>query len=476
MIVKLGLFALTISCLIMASNVETEVISAADTHVDSGGLKRGLSERSSTSSVSEPDHKKPNIGSKIVIQELKEEDMPAEEASPGDWSKFLFKQMKILNSNFQQLVERSEFVSKQAKEAIEHNKQTTKLIADITQSVTVMSNENANLKKENEELKGNLLKLECRQRRDNLVFEGFDEVRGERDVDCYWKLANAISYIPDIYDPYSVKISRCHRVGPYKKGQKRPIVAHFHWFGDRQRIYKNKRYLPRGIYIHEDFPNEIEERRSALKPILQAALQKEKYKNRVYLTVDKLIVNKKAFTIRPRNNLHELPPDLNPEILAERENNQTLVFFGQGSKLSNFHPAPFSVNNTKYTCSEQFIQSSKAGLFGDEYTQQRIMSAKSPRVMKSLGSRIRNFDKKAWHESAPQIARDAVLNKFSQNETLKQKLLSTGDKILAEASREELWGTGVGLHEAGCLDMQTWTGRGIMGDALLYVRDILKHQ
>ena len=226
--------------------------------------------------------------------------------------------------------------------------------------------------------------------------------------------------------------------------------------------------------MRDDFPQEIIERRRVLQIVLKAALQKEAYKGKAFLSVDKLIINKKAYTVKPKSNLHELPNDLNPETICERKNEQTLAFFGQGSGFSNFHPAPYKVDNVHYLCTEQQIQGEKAKLFNDDVAESRIMAATSPYIMKSIGSRIRNFNKDTWAEKAPDVAYRSLLHKFSQNERLKNKLLSTGTLILAEATRERLWGTGVGLHETGCLDNQSWTGTGIMGTALMKVRDALK--
>lgn len=433
-------------------------------------LKRKMSDRSSTSSLPEP---KKQYTCQFKELETDAANMPTSEASAGDWAKFILSQFSVLNHNFKELAKSNNFACDSAKEAMAHSAEAIKLIGDLSCSVQQIANENLNLKQENADLREKFLKLECHQRRDNLVFEGFAEVRGESDADIYWKLVHAISNIADI-DPYYVRISRCHRVGKFTKGHRRPIVAHFNWFGDRQAIFKNRNRLPPGIFVHEDFPEEVEDRRKMLRPILNEAMKKEKYKGQAFITVDKLIIAKKVYTVKPRNNLHELPDDLNPETLCQKTDGNTLVFFGYGSAFSNFHSAPYKSDNVKYSCSEQQIQASKAKLFNDDVTAERIMAAKSPYEMKKLGGRVKNFSGQQWREAAPAIAKKAVLAKFSQNSHLKKKLLDTGDMILAEATRDKLWGTGVGLREAGCLDNQNWTGRGCMGDALLYVRDVLK--
>ena len=180
------------------------------------------------------------------------------------------------------------------------------------------------------------------------------------------------------------------------------------------------------------------------------------------------------YTVAPHNNLDQLPESLKPEKVAEKSNQDTLVFFGQNSHFSNFHAAKFTVDNRQYSCSEQYIQSQKASLFNDDVAEHRIMSTGSPYQMKKIGGTVRNFEFKKWSEEAPKIAKKCLMAKFSQNSHLKQRLINTGDRNLAEATKEKLWGCGVGLFEDGCLDSSRWRSRGIMGDILISIRDALR--
>ena len=232
----------------MDSVITDEITNQSDR--DDNTLKRSLSDRSSVSSVSEPCKKK-----SVTIKPLETdpEKVPKDSDSPSAWCKFLYEQFKVLNANFTELANTTNFACDQAQEALEQNAKTNKLMSDVSKSIEKVVTENAYLREENKELKESLLKLECQQRRENLVFEGLDEERGETDYDCYNKIVFALSFLPNI-DPYRVRISRCHRVGPFIRGKKRAIVAHFNWYGDRQFILQNRRYLPRAIGVHEDFP------------------------------------------------------------------------------------------------------------------------------------------------------------------------------------------------------------------------------
>ena len=51
-----------------------------------------------------------------------------------------------------------------------------------------------------------------------------------------------------------------------------------------------------------------------------------------------------------------------------------------------------------------------------------------------------------------------------------EALLITGSKVIVESASNKLWGTGVPLHRAGCLDSTLWSGNGILGEILSEIR------
>lgn len=77
------------------------------------------------------------------------------------------------------------------------NKAVRQVEAAITE-VDEVKQENKRLNKKVTLMKETLLKAECYQRRDNLVFEGIPEEKGETDFKCYMKIINALSQIEEI--------------------------------------------------------------------------------------------------------------------------------------------------------------------------------------------------------------------------------------------------------------------------------------
>ena len=131
------------------------------------------------------------------------------------------------------------------------------------------------------------------------------------------------------------------------------------------------------------------------------------------------------------------------------------------------------MNGITYTSSEQFIQSQKANLFNDDTTESRILASTSPYEAKKLGSTVHGFSEVIWKEQCKEIARRGIYAKFSQNQVLADRLISTEKKI-HEASVDRLWGTGIRLKSGQALDTQSWYGDGLMADVLQNVREMLK--
>lgn len=65
-----------------------------------------------------------------------------------------------------------------------------------------------------------------------------------------------------------------------------------------------------------------------------------------------------------------------------------------------------------------------------------------------------------------------VTAKFSENESLKRRLIKTGNKQLHEATKHPKWGTGAGLSSKQ-LSQGNWLGQDLLGKILERVRDKL---
>lgn len=151
------------------------------------------------------------------------------------------------------------------------------------------------------------------------------------------------------------------------------------------------------------------------------------------------------------------------------------VFFW-GGPFSQWAKYTMESNGKTYVTCEQYMMAEKARLFGDKESESKIMASKNPREQKSLGRKVIPFDATRWEEAREEIVFQANLAKFSQREDLKEMLLATGDKTIAEASpRDAIWGIGMAEDHPNVTDQTVW-GQNLLGKALMRVRAYLRPQ
>ncbi len=145
------------------------------------------------------------------------------------------------------------------------------------------------------------------------------------------------------------------------------------------------------------------------------------------------------------------------------------------SCLSQWYVAHFEVEGISYNCAEQYMMAEKARLFGDREVEAEILASNSPRDMKALGRKVRNFDAPLWDSHRYQAVVEGNIQKFGQNEQLRDFLLATGDKIIVEASpRDCIWGIGLGKDNPAASDPARWRGQNLLGFALMDARESLR--
>ena len=136
-------------------------------------------------------------------------------------------------------------------------------------------------------------------------------------------------------------------------------------------------------------------------------------------------------------------------------------FRGKYSFLSNFHPSRIQYAGYEYPTAEHAYQASKTG-YPDQ--EEKIRNAETPAQAKHLGQKVTLRPK--WDYIKDNVMYNILLSKFSQNEYLKDKILSTGDEILIEGNTwgDKYWGVCNG------------EGYNVLGILLMRVRNFLKDE
>lgn len=332
-----------------------------------------------------------------------------------------------------------------------------------------MDLEMSKLRAENKSLKEQMIKTESQERRNNLILDGCEESIHESKESCLDKVYTVFSDVLKITNARDIAIDRCHRLASSRKTPK-PIIFKVHKFTDRETIWHARKQLKgSNMWLSEDYPIEIKRRRQILEPVRRKAVDN---KMRAVLSYDRLIIDGTVFTV---DTIDNLPPSLHPKEIATRRSSTHTGFFGSSSPLSNFYQCNFKDDDgLKYSSSEQFYQYQKAVRHNDHVRAKQILECDDPGRCKSLGGKVFIPDLKVWEDSSKEIMFKGCLTKFTQNSSLKDFLLSTGDTVIIEANpKDQFWSVGLSLQDPNLFKPASWSGSNNLGKILRLIRDKL---
>lgn len=144
--------------------------------------------------------------------------------------------------------------------------------------------------------------------------------------------------------------------------------------------------------------------------------------------------------------------------------------------FSNWYQAAFEYAGKTFTSIEQYMMYHKVLMFREYDLADKIMESNDPMEIKKLGrTKISSFDAKLWDNVSYAIVKRGIRAKFMQNLDLLNILLSTGNKVLSEASeKDKKWGIGVAVDNPRRYNMKEWDGNNYLGRILMEVRDELR--
>lgn len=186
---------------------------------------------------------------------------------------------------------------------------------------------------------------------------------------------------------------------------------------------------------------------------------------------------------------------------TNKENKQYTFFFHLTSPFSNFHPSKFEYKGLTFVSNEQFMMYSKAKTFNDDVIAQKIIDMNAQPLLrdfingivtrqdivknkalsdqwnvlmksvKGLGREVKDFDEKIWEDRGAKNVLFGARLKFSQNEDLKQILLSTDKTYMVEASKyDKIWGNGLDEATSKRTPEDQWPGLNLLGKVLDYLK------
>ena len=352
--------------------------------------------------------------------------------------------------------------------AISTANEAMKLVKDLEVQVNCLKKDLASQKEENRQLRKDLSDLECYSRKQNLVFDGIKEDENENCESVLLKLVKNDLGI----ELKSSDLIACHRLGQATTGRPRPLMVRFLNAKVRDKVWEKKTEMPKSISMKENFSNDVESNRKILYPIFRKAKSMEKYKNKVKLVKDKLVILGNIYTV---NTLHTLPKDLDPKLISTPSQNGVTLFYGRNSPLSNFNTdSPIIIDQVKYNCVEQYYSFRKAQFANDQIAQRSIMKSPNPATQKAIANKVK-VDMLAWRPVSIPILERALTAKFTQNKDCADFLLATGNNTLGEANpHDSFYATECSMYSVNAFKVQQWKGANKMGQLMEQVRDHLR--
>ena len=249
---------------------------------------------------------------------------------------------------------------------------------------------------EQNKLKTKLDRMEQKSLDHCLVIRGIPEGPNEGERECvdkiYAELLNTVESPEEnerLIMAHRMEIKRAHRIRHYSPQYSRPLSVEFKYRLDTDYIMENRGYLNEGVYIDREYTDEIERKRKMLLPILKTARHLKDYKKKCKLEESTLTIRGRKFTL---NNLEQLPDQLNAFKCTSKTDDNTVGFFSAINPLSNFHPAPFSLDGVDYISSEQYIQAKKAEFFNDQACLGNILSSTTSLDCKVQAKNIKGYE------------------------------------------------------------------------------------
>ena len=174
------------------------------------------------------------------------------------------------------------------------------------------------LRSTNHETIDRLCKLESFSMQDNLIFTGIANMVNEDEHSIRASLA---SLFEEMGIEQNIQILRCHRMG---RNTPRDIVVRLVNTYDKREILrasKNLKGRDAPIYINEQYPHEIEQKRRVLRPIMRKSNDLGK---RAMLVQDKLLIEGKPYYT---DTIKNIPFDISD--LSSKSNRYTVVILGK---------------------------------------------------------------------------------------------------------------------------------------------------
>ena len=246
----------------------------------------------------------------------------------------------------------------------------------------------------------------------NIIISGLAETNDETEDVLKQTIIELFSGVMRIKTSPIIII--CHRLRKNEKSDyPRNVVVRLSSKREVHDILANGKYLKGhkpAIYINQQFPVEVANRRRILLPVFRKARE---LKLQASLKADTLIVDGIKYNTE---NVHLVPFDMSP--IHTKEGPSSVIFKGRFSPLSNFNQSKITIDGTIYNSIEHCYQYQKALAAKDHQAANEILTATDPAEAKKVGDTVKTPYR--WKTTGLTILEDAIRAKFKHNPDLRR--------------------------------------------------------
>lgn len=344
-----------------------------------------------------------------------------------------------------------------------------RLLTDFRVRIAALEREVSFLNQENNSLKQKLAINEDATKILYLKLEGLPESDTSTLINL---VCNALSRTGVNCTPADIDMVR--RIGKQNSNNARPVLIRFLSQSKRDlllfnRFNLNKNHDDSRLWLNDEVSDLTRRNRKTAKGVAFQANALGIENVRVHS--DGLILGEGKFKLF---DLDLLPPLLTAESAKTLQIDEDIYFQSHLSPFSNFYPSRIiDTNSIIFENIEQAFQYRKALAHNNQQLAHKIMKTRDPYEHKRLGNLVEQ-PSMDWKNEEEKIMTDLIHLKFTQNSSLANILISTGEKSLHEATGDSKWATGADLLSIAVRN-RTWTGQDRLGQLLQQERSKLIH-
>lgn len=396
-----------------------------------------------------------------------------------------WKEEIILNNN-KNVTRMNELVETQQKQVDSFNDNSNQLsqtiLSEVDKRVLVANKElKSEFETEISELKAGFKKaLRCQElksqafnNRQNLVVIGLQEDDQKSDTDL------ARDFFSKTLGAGDIAVTNTRRLGTQPQEDSsyiRPLMVKFSSLEERNKVWKKRMDITsedgtHKIRVQADLPKTLREGLQVMQRVVKAAAKIPEYAS-TKINNYQLEVNDKTYQV---SDLESLPKPIRPSTISAPRSDTAMVFFTRHAYMSNHHLSDFKIDNEVYHSIEQYLAVNRATLAKKTALIDKARKAQDPVLAKHVLNALKNDHKTEWDGQVENVLLRGLRAKFTQNQSIRDKLLSTGNLQLGEASKNPRWGIGMDLGDPEVLKQDKWLESGnLLGKSLMKIRDELQ--